>query len=548
MSAGGAAVGPRTRALLARADELEGALGIAGDRVPPKVAANVRAILGRVRERLALGVDHTVVALAGGTGSGKSSLFNALSGLQFADVGVRRPTTAEVTACVWAHDAAALLDWLGVSPERRIERESALDGETQADLRGLVLLDLPDHDSIEPEHRAVVDRVLPQVDVLMWVVDPQKYADDALHNTYLRGLSGHEGSMVMVLNQIDTVPTQAQASVLRDVDRLLREDGLVGVGVHAASAQTGEGLPGVRAVLARAVASRGVAETRAQAELDDAGRQLAAAVARAEPDVTAAATAAVEGLAAAAGLEATLAGAEAAMRRGSTAPVRLGPVQADRAAAVRRAWLDGMAAALPRRWSIAVGRAVPRAEALTTAVDARLAAVEVPTARPRAATVLRGLALAVALLALAAGGFTAAAVAGQGLQAGAGLLAGVTAALATLALGLAWAARRVRALVARRRVAAAGAEVRRTLAAAVDEALVRPTTAVLEDHRTVREAAGPLLATSLRHTDVLVEPADGAADDPMTPDVEDDASRDGASSVADAAASTEPGTSPPSPA
>ena len=45
----------------------------------------------------------------------------------------------------------ALLDWLGVDPERRIERESALDGESQAPLRGLVLLDLPDHDSIEPD-------------------------------------------------------------------------------------------------------------------------------------------------------------------------------------------------------------------------------------------------------------------------------------------------------------------------------------------------------------------------------------------------------------
>lgn len=506
MSAGEVVAGPRTRALLARADELEGALGIAGDRVPPKVIGGVRAVLARVRERLALGVDHTVVALAGGTGSGKSSLFNALSGLQFADVGVRRPTTAEVTACVWAHDATALLDWLGVSGERRIERESALDGDTQVDLRGLVLLDLPDHDSIEPEHRAVVDRVLPQVDVLMWVVDPQKYADDALHNTYLRSLTGHEGSMVMVLNQIDTVPTQAQASVLRDVDRLLREDGLVGVGVHAASARTGDGLPGVRAVLARAVASRGVAETRAQAELDDAGRQLASAVAPEEPDVTGAASAAVEGLAAAAGLATTFAAAETAIRRGSTAPVRLGPVQPDRAAAVRRAWLDRMSAALPRRWSIAVGRAVPRAEALTAAVDARLAAIEVPTARPRAATVLRGLAMMVGLLALAAAGFTAAAVMGDRLEAGGSVLAAVTAGLVVLALGLVWGARRVLASVARRRVAAASGAARRALAAAVDEALVRPTTAVLEDHRVVREAAGPLLAASLRHTDVLVEP------------------------------------------
>ena len=166
--------GPRTAGLLRRVTELEEALERGGDRIPWLTAHTVLETLESVRGRLELGVDHTLVALAGGTGSGKSSVFNALSGLQFADVGVRRPTTSQVTACVWAHGATEILDWLGVPHDRRIERESELDGESQADLRGLVLLDMPDHDSVEPEHRAVVDRVLPQVDLLVWVLDPQK--------------------------------------------------------------------------------------------------------------------------------------------------------------------------------------------------------------------------------------------------------------------------------------------------------------------------------------------------------------------------------------
>uniref|UniRef100_UPI002029068E GTPase n=1 Tax=Actinotalea sp. C106 TaxID=2908644 RepID=UPI002029068E len=255
--------GERTSALLDRVDHIEVALERALLAMPDEATARVRRTLTEVRGRLALGVDRTVVALVGGTGSGKSSLFNTLARLDFADVGVRRPTTSQVTACVWAQDATPLLDWLGVASDRRIERESALDGDSQADLRGLVLLDLPDHDSIEPEHRAVVDRLLPQVDLLVWVVDPQKYADDALHTGYLRHLVGHEASMLVVLNQIDTVPVDAQAALMRDVDRLLREDGLEGVGVHGVSARTGVGLPVLRGVLADAVERRGIAEVRA---------------------------------------------------------------------------------------------------------------------------------------------------------------------------------------------------------------------------------------------------------------------------------------------
>ena len=55
----------------------------------------------RVRDRLRLSAAHTIVALAGATGSGKSSLFNALTGLDLAAVGVKRPTTSWATACAW---------------------------------------------------------------------------------------------------------------------------------------------------------------------------------------------------------------------------------------------------------------------------------------------------------------------------------------------------------------------------------------------------------------------------------------------------------------
>lgn len=118
-------IGEETRALEARVGALEEAIELGGERLDAAAVAEARAAVERLRERIALGVDHTVVALVGGTGSGKSSLFNRISGLSFADVGVRRPTTSQVTACVWGTDGDAVLDWLGVDPQRRIQREPA---------------------------------------------------------------------------------------------------------------------------------------------------------------------------------------------------------------------------------------------------------------------------------------------------------------------------------------------------------------------------------------------------------------------------------------
>ena len=258
----GAVHGADTADLRRRLDALLGALDVAGDRVPAAVVARVRKTAAQVRERLELGVDQTVVALAGGTGSGKSSLFNAIAGLDFAEVGVKRPTTSSVTACVWGGDGGPLLDWLGVGPDDRIERESALDADEQAPLRGLVLLDLPDHDSVSPAHREVVDRVVPLADLIVWVVDPQKYADDALHTGYLRQLVGHEASMVVVLNQVDTLAPEVRGELADDLRRLLTEDGLAGVGVLQVSARTDEGIDPLRAELAGVVGQRSSAARR----------------------------------------------------------------------------------------------------------------------------------------------------------------------------------------------------------------------------------------------------------------------------------------------
>lgn len=261
--------------LTERLDALESAVEAGAGRLPGDVVAAALQVLERAGERRRLSLEHTVVALAGATGSGKSSLFNAVSGMDISRVGVRRPTTAEPMACVWGtRGVAPLLDWLGVPRRHQIARESVLDSGAQDELDGLVLLDLPDHDSTELAHRATVDRLVEMVDLFVWVLDPQKYADAALHENYLRPLSAHRGVTVVVLNQIDRLPRDAVSACVSDLRRLLTDDGLGDVEVVPVSARTGEGVAEFVDVLRTAVSKRRAIDERLAADVRTVAAEL----------------------------------------------------------------------------------------------------------------------------------------------------------------------------------------------------------------------------------------------------------------------------------
>jgi putative protein kinase ArgK-like GTPase of G3E family len=252
-------------------------VGLSRTRVDARALAEASHVLEQAAVRHRLSLDHTVVAIAGASGSGKSTLFNALTGAVYSEVGVRRPTTSAPVACTWSEGADGLLDRLGIPPRLRRRPPRLHDWA----LRGLVLIDLPDHDSAVPGHREQVDRLLGLVDAVVWVVDPEKYADAVLHERYLRPLVGYAEVTFVVLNQIDRLPGDTADQVLDDLRRLLDEDGIAlgehgepGAVVLALSALTGEGVSELRETLGQFSAQRGVAERRLAADVTGAAERL----------------------------------------------------------------------------------------------------------------------------------------------------------------------------------------------------------------------------------------------------------------------------------
>jgi energy-coupling factor transporter ATP-binding protein EcfA2 len=280
---------------------LRTAVEVAEGRLEVPEVGRARALLAKAGAREALG-DATVVALAGATGSGKSTLFNTLSGGEISTPGVRRPTTGVAHATVWGDGADRLLDWLEVPRRHRQEQ--------------------PDPAQHQPvERRLEVDRLVELVDVLVWVLDPQKYADAAVHDRYLAPQAGHAGVLLVVLNQVDRLDDASAESCRADLRGLLDREGLAKAPLLLASGRTGEGVPELKAELTRRVAARRAASDRLTADVRAAAGALephcgggpSAELAKADREQL------VTALAGAAGVPAVVSALERSVRKDGTA-------------------------------------------------------------------------------------------------------------------------------------------------------------------------------------------------------------------------------------
>lgn len=301
---------------------LKDAISYGEGRVPETVLFDAAETLERLSQRRELSTEHTVIGFFGATGSGKSTLFNAIAGQNIALSAPTRPTTCTVQAAIWeAEGSEELLDWLGIDKRvypqtqalaaegdvsegneaggnnkaaggaaapnavtepapglfNRIRRAAGGRGEMRTRTGGLILLDMPDFDSVTTTNRDLAARMMRYVDVLVWVVDPQKYADAVIHRDFMVPLAASGAQALCVLNQADKLAPAEVPAVLASFTRLLQAEGteahLLAAPI-AVSARTGEGVDVLRDLLAQVAAAKSLSLQRTDAQLHATASQL----------------------------------------------------------------------------------------------------------------------------------------------------------------------------------------------------------------------------------------------------------------------------------
>lgn len=153
--------------------------------------------------------------IIGGKEVGKSTLINALAGHDVA------ASTQRVGEGTFRPEAYLTADDRGALRERFATLGSASVGYhtgASAGMRNLVLVDLPDFDSLFTEHCAQVRRITAVLDGIIWITTPKKIGD-LRAITEVRQVLKARTNFVYVVNKIDWLIGQSDQPPRRELDR-----------------------------------------------------------------------------------------------------------------------------------------------------------------------------------------------------------------------------------------------------------------------------------------------------------------------------------------
>lgn len=161
------------------------------------------------------------VAFIGGTGTGKSTLFNAFCGKPLSATGVERPKTAGPVAYTHMHcslDQAFPFSEIKLEPKVSEEITIPYAGkpgrltiiESREKIAShLVLVDTPDLDSVEEQNHRIAKDLYDLSDAVVFVGSQEKYADEVLHDFLMKVLKDQKPCF-FVLNKASLETTREE--------------------------------------------------------------------------------------------------------------------------------------------------------------------------------------------------------------------------------------------------------------------------------------------------------------------------------------------------
>lgn len=205
------------------------------------------------------------VLLLGATGGGKSALLNALAGDTIARSHHLRPTTSRPTIYMHKDVLPARLFEYGTELGQLAGNAESVKFHSRPELRNKIIIDAPDIDSYRTEHRDLVMRLLPLVDVALYVVTPFSYKDDLGWTTVLRERGRRAFAFVMNKWDAEGMPRVQPGDAGADADftRLIGEHaGYADARVFLTSARWWSATEAERAELPKPAAGENFAELR----------------------------------------------------------------------------------------------------------------------------------------------------------------------------------------------------------------------------------------------------------------------------------------------
>jgi hypothetical protein len=162
------------------------------------------------------------VVFLGGTGTGKSTLFNAVCGKILSETGVERPKTSGPIA--YAHRDCALehaFPFAGITVTKTPSMDSSfspavgLTGSLLTVMHDrdnwshLVLVDTPDLDSVEMGNRKVAEDLYLLSDAVVFLTSQEKYADE-VPSLFLKRIMKERKPCYVIFNKADVAATKEE--------------------------------------------------------------------------------------------------------------------------------------------------------------------------------------------------------------------------------------------------------------------------------------------------------------------------------------------------